>query len=159
MIATMNNGLERPTVRRPVVGVGVVVFRKTPAGLEVLLIRRGKPPREGQWSIPGGKQEWGETLQQAAIREVMEETGLKIAGLRLIDVVDGLMPDDSGSLSHHLSLIDYRADWVSGDPRAGDDAAEARWVPLADIGRYNMWLETMRIINAGAEMDQGDSKP
>jgi 8-oxo-dGTP diphosphatase len=158
MIATMNNALEESVVRRPVVGVGVAVFRRVVSGLEVLLILRGKPPRQGQWSIPGGRQEWGETLKQAALREVQEETSIVITDLCLIDVVDGLMHDDNNALSHHLSLIDYRAIWVSGEPCAGDDADEVRWVPLSEIGLYNMWPETTRIILAGADMDQEDAK-
>jgi len=152
--ATMNN--VGPEPRRPVVGVGVVIFRSGQNGLEVLLIRRGRPPRQGQWSIPGGKQEWGETLREAAAREVMEETGLTISGLKLIDVADGLMRDDKGDLSHHLSLIDYRADWVNGEPVAGDDAADARWVPVSDLDAYSLWSETTRIILAGAAMDRAD---
>ena len=143
-----------PETLRPIVGVGVVVLRPAAAGLEVLLIRRGKPPRQGEWSIPGGKQEWGETLHEAAHREIMEETGVAIADLKLIDVVDGLMRDGQNTLTRHLTLIDYRASWLSGEVRPGDDAADARWVPLADLARYNLWSETMRVILAGANMGE-----
>jgi ADP-ribose pyrophosphatase YjhB (NUDIX family) len=139
--------------QKPIIGVGVVVLRKGPHGPEVLLIQRGKPPRQGEWSMPGGKQEWGETLHEAAHREIMEETGVRIANLKLIDVVDGLMRDAGGVLNRHLTLIDYRADWVSGEPRAGDDAQDARWVPLADLSNYRLWSETTRVILAGATMD------
>ncbi len=136
---------------KPVVGVGVVIFRPGETGQDVLLIRRARPPRLGEWSIPGGKQEWGETLQETAHREVREETGVTIAGLRLIDVVDSIFREN-GVIARHLSLIDYRADWVSGEPVAGDDAGEARWVPVADIGSYGLWSETIRIILAGAAL-------
>ena len=137
---------------KPIVGVGVVVLKTGGAGPEVLLIRRGRPPRQGDWSIPGGKQEWGETLHEAAHREIMEETGVSIANLRLIDVVDGLMRDADGALERHLTLVDYRADWVSGVTRAGDDALDARWVPISELPQYKLWSETTRIILAGLAM-------
>ncbi len=130
-------------------GVGVVVLRGGKTGAEVLLVLRGRPPRQGEWSIPGGKQEWGETLHEAAHREVREETGLVVTRLRLIDAVDCLIDDDSGELGRHLTLVDYRADWVSGEARAGDDAAAVRWVPVSDLDRYELWSETRRIILAG----------
>ncbi len=148
----MNNDHHDQSVRKPTVGVGVVVLRPGQAGLEVLLIKRGRPPRQGEWSMPGGKQEWGETLHQAAHREVLEETGVIITGLKLIDVVDGLFRESGGAVTSHLTLVDYRADWVSGAPRAGDDAAEARWVPVADLAPYKLWSETARIIAAGAAL-------
>lgn len=138
--------------RKPTVGVGVVVLRAGQAGLEVLLIKRGRPPRVGEWSMPGGRQEWGETLHEAAHREVLEETGVTITDLKLIDVVDGLFRDAGGVIANHLTLVDYRAVWVSGEPRAGDDAAEARWVPVADLSPFKLWDETLRVIKAGAAM-------
>lgn len=146
------NDIPLPSDQKPIVGVGVVVFRDGAVGKEVLLIRRGRPPREGEWSIPGGKQEWGETLHEAAHREIMEETGVTITGLRLIDVVDGLMRDAGGALTRHLTLVDYRADWAGGEVRPGDDAMDARWVPLTDLPIYKLWSETTRIILAGAAM-------
>lgn len=149
----MNDTSEEPSPKRPVIGVGVVVLRKEPSGLDVLLIRRAKPPRQGQWSIPGGKQEWGETLKEAAVREVFEETGLKVGDLALIDVVDGLTCDTGGALTHHLSLIDYRAWWTSGETRAGDDASDVCWVPVTGLAGYNLWDETTRVILMAAVMD------
>lgn len=149
----MNNSSQESTKpddpARPTVGVGVVVLRGEKAGTEVLLVLRGRPPRQGEWSIPGGKQEWSETLHETAHREVREETGLVVAGLRLIDAVDCLIDDDSGGLAQHLTLVDYRADWVSGEARAGDDAAAVRWVPVSKLDRYELWSETRRIILAG----------
>jgi ADP-ribose pyrophosphatase YjhB (NUDIX family) len=137
---------------KPSIGVGAVVLRRGPAGLEVLLIRRGKPPRAGEWSIPGGRQEWGETVQETAAREVMEETGVKVSGLRLLDVVDGISRID-GTIASHWTLIDFRADWVEGEPRPGDDATEAAWVPVAELSRYGLWSETQRIIAAAVALD------
>jgi len=137
---------------KPVVGVGVVVLRDGAAGREVLLIRRGRAPRAGEWSIPGGKQEWGETVRETAHREIMEETGVTISDLKLIDVVDGLMRDAKGALDRHLTLVDFRAVWTGGAVRAGDDATEARWVLLKDLDHYTLWSETLRVIRAGADM-------
>ena len=150
----MNDTIDNSSARRPVVGVGVVVLREGAGGLEVLLIRRGKPPRQRQWSIPGGKQEWGETLKAAAAREVLEETGLTVGDLALIDVADGLICDTGGGLTHHLSLIDYRAWWSGGEPKPGDDAVAVCWVPVAGLADYNLWSETTRVILMAAAMDQ-----
>ena len=133
---------------RPVVGVGVVVLR----GDDVLLVRRGEPPRKDQWSIPGGKQERGETVRAAAHREIREETGVEIALIGLVDVVDGIRRDETGAAVSHYTLIDFAAEWVSGEPVAGDDAAEARWTPLDGLDDYRLWSETRRIIAAAAAM-------
>lgn len=132
--------MNRP-VKHPIPGVGVVILRTGANGVEVLLVRRAKPPRENTWSIPGGKQEWGETLQDAARREVMEETGLTVEILGLVDVLDLIASPDM-----HYSLIDFAARPVGGTLRAGSDAADARWVPVADLGDYALWSETDRII-------------
>lgn len=133
--------------QKPSIGVGAVVLRTSPDGVEVLLIRRGKAPRAGEWSIPGGRQEWGETVRETAVREIMEETGVTVTGLRLIDVVDGIYRVD-GAVTGHWTLVDFRADWAGGTPRAGDDAIDAKWVLVTDIGRYGVWSETKRIIAA-----------
>jgi ADP-ribose pyrophosphatase YjhB (NUDIX family) len=136
------------TGQKPTVGVGVVVLK----GDQVLLIRRGQPPRQGEWSIPGGTQELGETVRETAVREIMEETGLAIAHLRLIDVVDAFGKHPDGNLRTQWTLVDFRADWIAGEPRAGGDAAEAKWVSITEIEAYNLWSETVRIIRAGAAM-------
>jgi 8-oxo-dGTP diphosphatase len=123
-------------VQRPTPGAGVVCLR----GGEVLLIKRGKPPRMGEWSIPGGRQEMGETIAQAALRELAEETGVAAELLGLIDVVDAFSGD------RQMVLIDYAARWISGEPVAGDDAADARFFPLAEALNLVSWSETRRII-------------
>jgi 8-oxo-dGTP diphosphatase len=137
--------------KQPTIGVGVVILRPAPAGPEVLLILRARAPHQGEWSIPGGRQHWGETLHDAARREVLEETGVTVGELTLVDVVDELIRTPDGHVDRHMSLIDYLASWISGEPRAGDDAADVRWVPAADIGRLIAWDETQRVIRKAAE--------
>jgi 8-oxo-dGTP diphosphatase len=138
--------------QRPSIGVGAVVLRHMAGRVEVLLIRRGKAPRAGEWSIPGGRQEWGETVRETAEREILEETGVKVTGLRLLDVVDGIS-ETGGSVTGHWTLVDFRADWADGEPRAGDDAMDAKWVPVSDLGAYGLWAETQRIIAAAVALD------
>ena len=132
--------------RSPVAGVGAVIANS--AG-QVVLIRRGKAPREGQWSIPGGRIEWGETIEEALRREIGEETGLTVRIERLIDAVDFVARDADGAVSGHYVLIDFKAVQISGELRAGSDAAEACWVSPDMLDRYALWDETRRIIDAG----------
>lgn len=132
----------------PIPAVGVVCLRRDAfGGDEVLLIRRGKPPREGEWSLPGGRIERGEAVRDAAMRELVEETGVQARLVDLIDVVDGLFGPD-----FHYVLIDYLAEWLSDEPVAGDDATEARFVPVADIDSVVSWAATREIIRQGTAM-------
>ncbi|HBK93353.1 MAG TPA: phosphohydrolase [Parvularcula sp.] len=114
------------------IGVGAVVFR----GDEVLIIRRGKAPFAGQWSIPGGGLHEGERLEDAALREVREETAVEIRLIGLIGVFEALPTarDGEGYLRHTL-MIDYAAEWLAGEPAAGDDAAAAAFVPYEEALR------------------------
>lgn len=131
---------------RPFVGIGALIFR----GDEVLLVKRGKPPREGQWSIPGGIQTTGETVAEAAVREVREETGLEIEVGEVVAVIDSIVRDEAGRVQYHYTLVDVLAEWKSGEPVAGDDAADAAWVPIGELGPYRLWRETVRVIELAA---------
>ena len=122
----------------PVAAVGVICLR----GDQVLLIRRGQPPRLGEWSLPGGRVEPGETLRDAALRELAEETGVEADLGPLVDVVDGIFPESG----RHYVLIDFAARWLSGEPVAGDDAADARFWPLDEVEQHVAWAETIRVI-------------
>ena len=130
-------------LRMPVLGVGAVIWNDK---AEVVLIRRGKAPRRDQWSIPGGHLEWGESLREAVLREVREETGLTVEIAHLIDAVDLISRDESGEVTRHYVLIDFAARLIAGELRSGSDAAEARWVAFDRLGDYELWSETRRII-------------
>lgn len=132
------------TMKLPVPAVGVVCFRDD----EVLLIRRGRPPREGEWSLPGGRIEPGEGAKQAALRELSEETGVQADLIGLIDVVDGIFP----ATGHHYVLLDYLAVWTRGEPVAGDDAAEAGFLPFDAAMACVDWDETRRILLSARSM-------
>src|SRR5512134_3808373 len=126
----------------PLVGVGVVVVRDG----RVLLIRRDKPPRRGEWSLPGGLQKLGETVFEAASREVMEETGVIVRPLAVIDVVD-LIEWDQQRVRYHYTLIDILAAFVDGEAVAGADAADVLWAEQAEVEQKVLWQETLRIID------------
>jgi 8-oxo-dGTP diphosphatase len=127
---------------RPLIGVGVVVFK----GDRVLLVRRAKPPREGQWSLPGGRQRLGERIAEAARREVAEEAGIEVEVGLLLDVVDSIDRDDKGAVQYHYTLVDLLAEWRSGEARAGHDASAVTWADPSDLAPYGLWRETERII-------------
>ena len=132
---------------RPIVGVGVVAFRED----DVLLIQRGKPPHAGRWSLPGGAQELGEPVRDAALREVREETGVEVRLTGLVDTVDSIQTDTAGKILYHYTLIDFVAEWVSGIPTAGDDARAARWVTPEELPDIGLWKETLRVIELARE--------
>jgi 8-oxo-dGTP diphosphatase len=127
---------------RPFVGVGVVVWRKD----KFLLVRRGKAPNLGQWSLPGGAQDLGETVFEAAHREITEETGLDVDILGLVDVVDGIHMDDQGRVQFHYTLVDVVAESTSGEAVAADDAQAACWFRLDQLADLGLWSETERVI-------------
>jgi len=127
---------------RPIAAVGVVVVRDD----KILLIRRAKPPKLNEWSIPGGMQEIGETTEDAAFREVLEETSITIERPQFLDIVNYIDRDRNGRVKHHYTLIDYAANYHSGVLRAGDDAGEARWVSIDRLSHYNLWSKTESMI-------------
>ena len=131
---------------RPFVGVGVVIWRDD----KLLLIQRGKAPRYGSWSLPGGRQKLGETVRETALREVAEETGLAIEIIHLIDVVDAVTHDDDGRVRYHYTLVDFGAEWRDGEAVAASDAAGVRWVDPNDLDEFALWDETVRIIRLSA---------
>jgi ADP-ribose pyrophosphatase YjhB (NUDIX family) len=132
------------------VGVGVVVWR----GDKVLLVRRGKSPNHGQWSLPGGAQELGEPVSVTAQREVREETALDICILGLVDVVDSIHRDPDGRVRYHYTLIDIAAEARTGKAVAGEDAAAVGWFTLDELHGLGLWQETERVIRKSLALRQ-----
>ncbi len=112
----------------------------------VLLVRRGRPPALGAWSIPGGAQELGETAESAARRELQEETGLMVGPLSLVAHVDSIHRDSDCRIQYHYTILDFAARWVSGDPVAGADVTEAIFVPFDALDALGLWSEAVRVI-------------
>ncbi|HEY2446746.1 MAG TPA: NUDIX hydrolase [Rhizomicrobium sp.] len=130
-----------------VVGVGAVIRNDRGA---VLLVRRSNAPRAGEWSLPGGKVEYGETLRAALVREIREETGLEIEALDLIDVAEIGCDSEAGTQDKQYVLVDFRARVVGGVLVAGSDAADARWFAEDEIDRLEIWSETRRVIESAS---------
>ena len=134
---------------RPLVGVGAIIVE---AG-RVALIKRGKAPLLGEWSIPGGMLELGETVRQGAEREALEETGLVVRAMELLGVFDRVVLDDVKRRQYHYVLIDFRCERISGDLRAAGDAADARWVTLEEMNKLRLPEDTAAVIRLGASED------
>lgn len=138
------------------IGVGAVIFR----GDEILLIRRGRPPFKGYWSIPGGKLKHGETLRAGLAREVREETGGEIEIGPLIDVFEALPGEiDQRAPGDHMLLIDFVAEWRGGAPVAGDDAAAAEFVGYEEALARLAWDKTRLAIARALEIRRAAAKP
>ena len=134
--------------------VGVVCLR----GDEVLLVRRGQPPKQGEWSLPGGRIEPGETVREAALRELKEETGVEAELIGLVDVVDAIFENRAGDkITRHYVLIDFAARWLKGEPIAGDAAAEAKYFRIEALKTLPLWDETRRIIHAAIALTEKDA--
>ena len=130
---------------RPIIGIGVCLLRPDHGG-EVLLARRGRAPALGTWSLPGGAQELGETAEQAARRELLEETGLTAGDLLLAANVDSIHRDAAGRVRYHYTILDFAAVPAGGTLAAGDDVAEVLWVPLGGLAPFALWSEMLRVI-------------
>ena len=131
-----------PYPNHPHIGVGIILLR----GDDVLLIRRGRPPGAGQWSLPGGKQELGETAEAAARRELLEETGLSCGALTMVAHADSITYDDAGRVEYHYTILDFAARYAGGEPVPGDDAAGCVWASPEELDAYGLWSEIRRVI-------------
>jgi 8-oxo-dGTP diphosphatase len=139
----------------PRVAVGAVVFKDN----KVLLIRRAKPPAKGLWAIPGGSVNLGETLQQAAERETLEETNLTIQATKPVFTFEVIEKDDNNQVRFHYVIIDLVADYISGIPLPGDDADEVRWVSSKELKNLDINPRTLKVLNSLFGFNMEDDNP
>jgi 8-oxo-dGTP diphosphatase len=142
--------VRREYPERPVVGVGGVVV----SGDRVLVVRRGQPPLEGEWSIPGGMLELGETILEGVQRELAEETGLEVRVLDLIEVFERISIDSTGIPRYHFVVLDYLCEVIRGDARAGSDVTEVAWITNSDFSRYSLAPTAVRVIQKALDLTQ-----
>jgi len=126
--------LSRQYPKKPVVGVGAVILD----GDKILLEKRKNEPSKGKWSVPGGLVELGESVEQAVIREVKEETGLEVYEPRLVDVVNYVSLGEKGAVIYHYVIVDYLVTVKSGNPKAASDAEALKWVPFNEVEEYDL---------------------
>ena len=132
---------------RPIVGVGGVIVDAN----RVLIVRRGHEPLKGEWSIPGGAVEIGETLEVACAREVLEETGLEVEVGPMVDVFDRIRLDADGRPRFHYVLVDFVCRPIGGTLACASDAVDARWASLIELPEYGVQAATISVIEKGFE--------
>ena len=135
---------------RPYVGVGAVIVQDG----QVLIVKRKYDPLAGQWSLPGGGVELGETLEDSIVREMFEETGLDIEVGPVIEVFDRITRDEQGDVQYHFVLVDYLCWPVGGELQAGSDVADARFIDPADLPGYNLTAKAHEVIARALELDR-----
>ena len=136
--------MQREHPKQPLIGVGALIVERG----RVVLIQRGKAPLLGEWSIPGGMLELGETLRQGTEREALEETGLVVRASELLGVFDRIVPDAERGILYHYVLIDFLCQRLSGELRAGADAADAQWFTPQEVAKLPLAEETAGVIRA-----------
>jgi len=142
--------MSREYPQNPLVGVGAVIVKDN----SVVLIRRGHPPLLGEWSLPGGALECGETLRQATAREALEETGLIVEIDAMLGVYERIVPSDDGRIRYHYVLIDFLSHEVGGQLKAGTDAADVRWFTRDELATLNLSFDATDVISKGLEKAQ-----
>ena len=138
---------------RPIVGVGAIVVD----GSRVLLVRRANEPLKGEWSVPGGAVETGETLEVAVAREVREETGLDVEVGPIVDVLDRIRFDSDGRTRFHYVLVDFLCRPTGGSLACASDAADVMWSPLLDLRDHGVADATISVIQKGFDLLQTGS--
>ncbi|HYX53809.1 MAG TPA: NUDIX domain-containing protein [Candidatus Limnocylindrales bacterium] len=134
--------MKREYPDRPIVGVGAVIVHQS----KVLLIKRGAPPLMGEWSLPGGVVELGETLRAAAEREALEETGLVVQAGEVLEVFDRIVPGSEGRPQYHYVLVDFLCQVEGGELRAGGDAADASWATKDELAKFKLERPAREVI-------------
>jgi ADP-ribose pyrophosphatase YjhB (NUDIX family) len=136
---------------RPLVGVGAVIVHQGKA----LIVQRGAEPRRGEWTVPGGMLELGETLRAAVEREVLEETGLVVRAGSVVDVFDSIYPDSEGRTQYHYVLIDFLCELVAGTLKPASDISDARWITEAELDSTPLIGFTAQAIRKGFGVSSG----
>ncbi|HEX8950313.1 MAG TPA: NUDIX hydrolase [Polyangia bacterium] len=138
----------------PVVAVGVLLLD----GDRVLLVQRARPPQAGRWTVPGGGVEVGETLEEAALRELAEETGLGCTLGPVVEVLDRVVRDEAGRVEYHYVILDFVGSAPTGTLRAASDSADARWVPIAELDAWQTTDGLAPVIRRAQAMLQGGER-
>ena len=143
--------VRREYPERPIVGVGGVVIHNERA----LLIRRGSAPLEGEWLIPGGMLEVGETLLEGVQRELLEETAIEVKVLDLIEVFERVTRDEAGKFKYHFVILDYLCEVVRGEAQAGSDVTDVAWARESQLSEYSLTPTATRVIQKAFEIARG----
>ena len=139
--------MKREYPDRPLIGVGAIIIDRGRA----LVVRRATEPLKGEWSIPGGVLELGETLRDGVAREAKEETGLDVLPLEVLDVYDRIVADADGKTRYHYVLIDYLCEVQGGEARAASDVSEVRWITRAELDTFPIADSAEEVIRKGFE--------
>ena len=146
--------MKRDYPEQPLVGVGAVIVD----GGRVVVVRRATEPLKGEWSIPGGMLELGESVGACAAREALEETGLVVEPGEVLGVFDRILPDSAGRIRYHYVLIDLLCRRVGGELRAGGDAAEVRWLSREELGTFAVSEPAAGLLRRALQPDESRQK-
>jgi 8-oxo-dGTP diphosphatase len=138
--------------RQPMLGVAGVIIDRNRA----LLVRRGHPPLQGEWSIPGGLLEVGETILDGVRRELREETNLDVRVLNLIEIFERIEAGPAGAPRYHFVVLDYLCEKIGGEPKAGGDAAEVAWVEERDLAKYSLTQAAAQVVQSAFRMSRAE---
>jgi ADP-ribose pyrophosphatase YjhB (NUDIX family) len=137
--------MKRDYPEHPIIGVGAVIVE----GGRVLLVRRATEPLRGEWSVPGGMLELGETLRDGVRREALEETGVAVDAGEVLDVFDSIFTDALGRTQYHYVLIDYLCRPLAGEARAGSDVSDVRWVSMEALPAMGLRDTIEQVVRKG----------